>query len=220
MLEESYKKWLEREGYQPGTIATSIASTRSAEKKWHETLNVTSGGTGPVETLLVDNTLRPYRSMLKRYSRFLHNVPFPRWQKFDQFVANNFEAAKPQLHGNLTKEPLDVRQWQKLLALLQAREDATDEVLLVILEHLPAFEPRAILEMQVKSFDPIFDDLLAPMKKARSKYLWSHISTTPYGAFARVQRRLKKHAETLGFEIDFRALAKTPPEARAKWAAG
>jgi hypothetical protein len=53
------------------------------------------------------------------------------------------------------------------------------------------------------------------MRKKKVRHLWSYISATPYGAFVRVQRQLKKHTEALGFEADFFSLAKTPPEVRA-----
>lgn len=214
MLEDSYKKWLEREGYQPRTIATSIASTRSAERKWNEAADFVLAKPGSVESMLAENAIAPYRSLLKRYSRFLHSVPFPRWGAFEKFVVDNFEAAKPQLHGNLTKVPLNEAQWRRLIAILNESEDPADDVLLVIAAHLPELEPREILRTPIKNFDPRLEAMFSRIRKARIRYLWEFVSSTPYGAFARVQRRLKKHAEMLGFEIDFHAIAKTPVEVR------
>lgn len=216
MLEESYKNWLEREGYQPRTLATSIASTRSAERAWEKAskISLTQGAADSIDSMLIDSAIAPYRSLLKRYSRFLHSVPFPRWGVFERFVVDNFEAAKPQLHGNLTKSPLTSTQWRNLIALLSDGEEPADDVLLIIMAHLPELEPRKILAMTVKSFDPQLEALFARVKKARVRHLWEFVSPTPYGAFARVQRRLKKHAEALGAEIDFHAIAKTPAEVR------
>jgi hypothetical protein len=212
MLEDEYKRWLEKEGYQPTTIATSIASTRSAEKKW-------SGMAKELGTLgpLTPRALTFYTSLLKRYSRFLHSIPFPRWSAWERFVVDNFEAATPQKpRGASAKPELTQKQWQSLVASVGALEEPADGVLCLILGHLPELEPRAILKMEVRSFAPTFSTALALIKKKRVRFLWSYISATPVGAYAKVKRQLLKRTEELGFEADFFSLARAAAEARAK----
>lgn len=202
MLEQQYKDWLTHEGFQPSTIATAVASTRNAEKKWASTGSDL-------------DSLKQYKALLKRYSRFLHSIPFPRWSAWECFVVDNYEAALPtKPRGASTKPALTAKQWQQLVASLRAHEEPADAVLCLMLSHIPQFEPRAILKMELKAFDPAFSEALAPMKKKRIRFLWSYISSTPYGALARVQRQLKKRTEELGFEADFFSLAKTPAEVR------
>jgi hypothetical protein len=207
VLEQEYKDWLTHEGFQPSTIATAVASTRNAEKRWANS----GAGREPGE----DPALKPYKSLLKRYSRFLHSIPFPRWAEWERFVVDNYEATLPtKPRGASTKPALTAKQWQALVATVRAREEPADEVLCLMLSHISELEPRAILKMELKAFDPAFSETLAPMKKKRIRFLWSYISSTPYGALARVQRQLKKRTEELGFEADFFSLAKTPARVR------
>lgn len=205
MLEKEYRQWLTREGYQPNSVATSLSSTRSAEKIWSESL-----------LAVRDMLLEPRKSVLKRYSRFLHTIPFPRWHDFERFVVDNYEAARPQLHGRLTKPPLTASQWQEFISWLSLSEEPENQVLLVLLRLLPEFEPQQALQTPLKDFSPALATLLAPMREAKARHLWDYFSTTPYGALARLQRRLRAASEELGFQLDFLAIAKTPPEVRLR----
>jgi hypothetical protein len=208
MLEDEYKRWLENEGYQATTIATSLASTRSAEKKWL--------GMATELGALTPNALLQYNTLLKRYSRFLHSIPFPRWSAWERFVVDNYEAALPRPSGGSTKPELTQQQWRSLVASVSSFDEPVDGVLYLILNHLPELEPRAILRMEVRAFSPAFSAALEPMKKKRVRFLWSYISSTPIGAFAKVRRQLLKRTTELGFETDFFLLARAAAEARAK----
>ena len=208
MLEQEYKEWMVSENYQPTTIATTLASTRKAEERWR-------GFPGELSPLTL-NALHEYKSLLKRYSRFLHSVPFPRWSEWERFVVDNYEATLPQRQrGPTTKPALTETQWRALVASVCAREEPADAVLCIILSHLPELEPRTSLRMEIRAFSPEFAAALEPMKKKRIRFLWSFISSTPVGAYARVKRQLLKRTEELGFEADFFSLAKTPAEVRA-----
>lgn len=208
MLEQEYRDWMLGEGYQGSTIATSIASTRNAEKRW----STLASELGPLQL----NALASYKSLLKRYSRFLHSIPFHRWSAWERFVVDHYEAILPQKQrGPTTKPELTAKQWKMLAASVCAREEPADEVLCLILSHLPEIEPRALLKKEVRDFDPAFAEALAPFKKKRIRYVWSYISSTPDGAFAKVKRQLVRRTEELGFEADFFSLAKTPAAVRA-----
>ncbi len=205
MLEKEYKAWLDSEGYQPGTAHNAILSTLVAEEIW---VDARARGEIPV------SRFSTYKPLLKRYSRFLHSIPFPRWSEFERFVVDNFEATRPSaVTGPSTKPPLTPAQWQALVSSVCSGEEPADTALCIILS-IPELSPVAVLELPWRSFDPAFAERIKPLRKKYRTLGESVSSSGGNSAYKRVQRQLYKHAELLGFEVDFHSIARTPEEVR------
>lgn len=205
----SFKKWLAREGYQTTTINTTLASLRVIEQTWEEKGHL---------------SLKPFqKSLLKRYSRFLHSVPPNKWSLFDRCVADAVEASRPGgTRGPSTKPPLSPAQWQMLFARLSSSEDIVDKVLLFA-ACVPTLEPAALLRTPFEALTkhlttPLRDRLRRLQAKeaaAGRACLGECISATPRGAYVCAHRRLQKLGLELGFELDFHCLARTSAAVRA-----
>lgn len=205
MQEEVFKKWLEREGYQPTTINTTLSALHVVEQRWAKE--------GRLE---LTATQKP---LLKRYSRFLHSVPCHEWQPFDQLVADGVEAAVPgAIRGSSIKNPLTRAQWRALFARVSDSAERVDKALVFILS-VPTLEPSAILrlsfEQLAKHLTPALRERLRPLPRKSYASLGDYISESERGAYVRVHRRLQKLGAELGFEVDFRSIARTPASVRA-----
>ena len=203
MLEVEYRRWLSKEGYQATTVYNSLSSTRVAEKQWQSLQTAELQG-------LSETAFASYTTVLKRYSRFLHSIPFPRWSPFERFVVDSFDAAIPPTALGSTRKPsLTQEQWARLVVAVSAGTDPVDRALSSILSM--GLEPREALATPLRLLRGYADVL--EEKRKKNLTLGEYVSAGE-GSYRRVQRQLYKYAEELGFSVDFRSIMRTLKEIR------
>ncbi len=206
MLEAEYKEWLIHEGYQQSTIEAGLPSTLVAEQKWSK---------APV-SFKATSAQKP---LLRRYSRFLHELPRDKWSPFDHFVVKHFDPVRPGAQlGSSTKEPLNVAQWRALVQILASSTSPIDKALLFVV-HVATLEAGAVLVLPLDRLSTYLPSSLRGRLKSLQALSYAslsdYVSESERSAYVRVHRRLQQLGAQLGFDVDFRCILRTPAEVRA-----
>lgn len=210
---DDFRAWLEAQGYQKGTVESSIRGVRRAEEVFHETGEV-----------------RPtYFQYLKRWLTF--RGPHAR-DKFSRAVRDAVDPVSPDPKGGYRKSPLDEAAWRLLTAQLWDSKEDIDTALVAIFGQMkPATTLREVLRWPLDLVEQNSEKAIAKrIRKVRMRpadpttglkpinlnELVCGGPCTPDAAYRRILRRVHYWSDVLEAPFDFQSIEDTPWAVRAK----